>query len=523
MSPTPRRAAARSRALVVALLLAGVTLLLSACGDAEKAATTADGPATLTPADALLYGEVVVRPSGDVKSGAEAAIRQVLRIDDPGRAITDWLDEESDDADAGDFDSEVDPWLGDTLGGFMLADRLGEDPEGALVAAVRDRDEARAALERMRERGETERGGEYRGVTYDLERDDDLPVALVGDFVVFGTEPAFRAAVDVWRGGRPLAGTDRFADAAERVPDDQLLWAFFDGEAFGALFERAAAARPEVARAVQSAGVDRIGTVVASLSARADQLALEVETDGELLATHGGGEGAVGLDDLPGDAWLAAAGPVGAREVEQLFDDREFSDGADALRAATGIDARRDLFSWLAGVGAFLRGTGPLDLGVGVVLGSSDASASQRFVARLQRLVSATGIPTAPTTGEGEGFQLKLPDFPQPVVVLAKDDRVAVSLGLGAARDAVDPPDPFGEEEPGKSAIASLGDGYRPDLVLTVDPLLSLLSTFGLDSDPDFASALPYLRAYRSLAAGSKWDGDRTTYKVVLALRDSGE
>lgn len=168
----------------------------------------------------------------------------------------------------------------------------------------------------------------------------------------------------------------------------------------------------------------------------------------------------------------------------------------------------------------FVRGTGPLDLGGGVVLGATDTRAAERFVARLQRLAGATGIPTAPTTGPGEGFQLQVPGLPQPIVVLAKGDRVAVSLGIASARDAVDPPEPFGDGEPGKSVIASLGEGYRPGFVLVVDPLVSLLTSMGAGSDPDFKQALPYLSAYRSLAIGTKEQDGRSAVKFVLALQE---
>ncbi len=157
------------------------------------------------------------------------------------------------------------------------------------------------------------------------------------------------------------------------------------------------------------------------------------------------------------------------------------------------------------------------------MIGSTDSAASQRFVERLERFAGNAGLPTTPTTGAGRGFQIKIPDLPQPIAIIAQDDKVVVGLGVASTRDAVDPDETLGDSEPGKSAIASLGDGFEPGFVLVPGPLLTLVRGLGLDADPDFQSALPYLTAYRSIVAGSHSEDGKTTGRLVLNLQDPDE
>jgi hypothetical protein len=190
------------------------------------------------------------------------------------------------------------------------------------------------------------------------------------------------------------------------------------------------------------------------------------------------------------------------------------------LRAATSLELERDVFGWLGGIGAFVSGTSPLDLSAGIVIGSTDPAGSARFVERLERFASNAGLPTTPTTGGGRGFQIRVPQLPQPIAVIAEDDKVVLGLGVASTRDAVDPSETLGDTEPGKSAIASLGDGFEPAFMLVPGPLLTLLGAVGVDQDPEFQQALPYLKAYRSIVAGSRTDDGTTTGRLVLNLQD---
>lgn len=54
---------------------------------------------------------------------------------------------------------------------------------------------------------------------------------------------------------------------------------------------------------------------------------------------------------------------------------------------------------------------------------------------------------------------------------------------------------------------------------MIVPPIVGLLRALDELQVADLAPAIPYVEAYRSLAIGTKRDGDRTTVRVVAALR----
>lgn len=523
MSPISHPLARPLRVAAAALAVALSALVLAACGEDKKASSTTAEPATLVPAEAIAYGEVLVQPSGEVGEGVEAALRKVVRVDDPGAELRRWLDEEAASGERGGYSRWIEPWLGDSVGVFALAGSGSgaEPPEWAAVIEASDPDRAKEMFEDDTEN--LEEVGEYEGVTYWRDTEEDLIGGVVEGFVVMGSLEGFRAAVQASK-GRSLADDADFSEAAGSVPDDRLAWGWLDGRALVALIEQSGATEdPEIASNLEQLNLQSVGNLVVSLTMRADQIVLEGSGDGVEEVLGESGEGSLAIDDLPADAWLAFAGPLVQSQLrEQLGGASGYGRMLDELRSLTGLDLERDLLSWIGGIGFFARGTSPLDLGAGLVAGSSDPAASKRFVRRIEQLAGATGLQTASVVG-GDGFQVRLPDFPQPLVVLARDDRVAIAIGLGTARDAVDPPQAFGEEEPAKSAIASLGDGYRADFVLTVDPLVALLANLGATRDPEVQEVLPYLSAYRSLAMGTKVDDDRTSFKLVVGLQDPDE
>ncbi|MDO8187182.1 DUF3352 domain-containing protein [Conexibacter sp. JD483] len=520
-------------------LAVGVAVALSAtfavaCGssDDESASSPTEGPAKLAPSSATAYGEVLVRPSGDVAEGVETAARRMLRVTDAGGELRRLLDEGfAEDGERDVFSKRIDPFLGDTIGGFLLIDTAQqvENPDGAVVISVRDRDAAERFLDEQESRGRLGERRTYAGVDYWVE-DDGSSGALVDDFLVAGTETGLRAAIDTSRGGS-LADESRFKDAVDDLPSDRLAWAYAEPRAIvNAVQEglrQQAQLNPSLSAQLeqQQEQIERtLGNepLTAAVTARADQVVVDFTSASAEIPQ--GGDGAVDLGGLPGAAWAALAiPPLGDAFLDELRQSGDYDEVARQLRAATALDLERDVFGWLGGIGAFVGGTSPLDLSAGIVIGSTDAAGSERFVARLERLAGAIGLQTTPTTGAGRGFQVRIPDFPQPLAVIARDDKVVLGLGVSSTRDAVDPSETLGDTEPGKSAIASLGDGYDPAFVLVPQPLLTLLSAVGVDQDPEFQQALPYLQAYRSIVAGSRSEDGKTTGRLVLNLQDPDE
>jgi hypothetical protein len=507
----------------LALLIALLLLVAGCGGESSSSPTNANGPnpATLAPAGAIGYAEALVRPDGDVRDGAVAAARKVLRVQDPGaelRKLVDRLLQEDTRLPDASYARDIEPWLGDRVGISVQMPAHGGDPDAALLLSARDRAALQQELERNRRGHETRAGGTYRGVAYDLDTDDGSPNAAVGDFLVIASSlSAFRATVDAWRGDS-LADDSRYTDAVGAVPDDALAFAYFDARALLPALSSREDVPPVLRRALAG---NAKSPIVASLTANADQVAIEASGESELTKTEDS-DAEVSVGQLPGDAWLALATPPLGPLVRGALEGAGVHDQAAAqVRARLGLDLDRDLLDPLGGLGLFARGESPLDLGGGVLLQLTDAAAAQRLLTRLQAVVaSGAKLPVRPAAAGGaRGFQVQPPQSPQPIVVLAEGDKLAAGYAASSAEDLLDPQQRFDDSSAGKAAIDTLGEGYEPSLVVIVPPLAALLRALDQIEVANFSPALPYVNAYRSLAIGTKRDGDRTTVRIVAALR----
>jgi hypothetical protein len=506
--------------LIVALLMLLIPVV-AGCGSSGTVSSGSDlgrDPATVAPPTAVLYGQAILRPEGDMKDGVEAAARKVLHVEDPAAELRRLLDRAS--SHRALFSRDVEPWLGTRAGGFLLLPASGAgDPDWGLAFAIDDDDAYRAAEARGRRSGDAQPAGSYRGVTYCQGTSDrNEYAARVGDFYVDGTLRGLRAAIDASK-GTSLADASRFTDATDGVPDDALAFGYVDPKAIASALAHdpsaSAAARQALARFADA-------PVVASLTATADELAIEASGASQLASSAGAASDAtVSAGQLPGDSWLALATPPLGPLVRAVIASAGVHEEAARTVRAFGLDLDRDLLDRLGALGVFVRGSGVLDIGGGALLQMTDAAAAQQLVTRIEAVAGTlSGISThSLELGGARGFELRIPQSPQPIVVLAKGDRVAAGYAASSAQDLLDPQQRFDQSSAGKAAIATLGDGYRPAFVLLVPPLAGLLRSLDQLQVADLSSVLPYVNAYRSLALGTKLDGDRTSVRIVAALR----
>ncbi|HEX4805524.1 MAG TPA: DUF3352 domain-containing protein [Conexibacter sp.] len=506
----------RALAALVALLAA---LAAASCGGSGTSSTSAGpDPATVTPLDAAVYAQAIVRPSGEMKAGVVAAARKVALVQDPGAALRGLLDR--DRSNGVIFSRDIEPWLGRRIGVFLLLNPAdSRHPDVALAAAIADRGAFASAYARMRKR-DVHPAGTYRGIAYVQEGGDRTSYAApVGDFLVLGTLRGLRAAIDASKGSS-LAGAARFRDAAGLVPGDALAFVYADPTTLvselGSLRNASPATRRALAR---YAGA---GPVVASLSATAGRIAIDASGDVPHGAVPTGGGGQVSLGQLPGDAWLALATPPLGPVVKATLQGAGVHDGVAAqVRRRLGLDLDRDLLDPLGGLALFVRGSSLLDMGGGLLLRMTSATAAEQLTTRVEAVV-AGGLHLAPhpfAAAGTRGFDVLLPQVPQPVAVLTKGDEVAAGYGAASAQDLIAPRRRLDGSAAGKAAIATLGDGYTPSFVLVVPPLVALLRSLDALQIANLSSVTPYLSAYRSLALGTKRDGDRIAVRIVAALR----
>lgn len=509
-----RRFPCGARIVAAFALLLAALLLIAGCGGSSSSASRAGpDPASVAPAHAALYAEATIRPSGDLKAGVLAAARKVLRVQDPGAALRRLLDR---DASGGiRFSRDIEPWLGPRVGAFMLTPATGaREPDWGVAIAIGNSKAFDAAQPRLRR---TQRpAGSYRGVRYVRDNSGRSYAARVGDFYVLATLTGLRAAIDA-SSGSSLADASRYTDAVKAVPDAAIAFAYADASALMPTLARAKV--PPAARAAL-AGLAR-SPIVASLTANADQIAIE-GTGETQLGSSGSSKATVSIGQLPGDAWLALATPPLGPLIKQALDSAGVHNQVAArVRARLGLDLDRDLLDPLGGLGAYASGQTVLDLSGGALLQFTDAASAQRLLTRLQTVLAAGAhLPVAPaSSGSARGFQVQIAQSPQPIVVLAQGDKLAAGYAASSAKELLHPRRRFDDSSAAKAALGTLGDGYTASFVLIVPPVVGLLRALDELEVAKLSPVIPYVQAYRSLAIGTKRNGDRTTVRIVAALR----
>jgi len=223
----------RAAALAALSLLAA---LVVACG--SGAASGDADPASAVPADAMVYTEFVVRPSGDVRDDALEAIGKTLNTDDPSGKVQELLDRAfSQDGGHLDYDKDVKPWLGDRAGAW-LGSRLDSDgdPTGAVIVATTDPDAALDAFHKSTSAGKLT-SHSYNGTDYEVDKDGDA-TGIVDGFLVGGPEPEFKRTVDAVKGDS-LAENDRYQGLLDRTGKENAGSYFVDVTAVRAAIEEA--------------------------------------------------------------------------------------------------------------------------------------------------------------------------------------------------------------------------------------------------------------------------------------------
>ena len=518
--------------LLIAALIAAVAL--AACGDDDSSTDVGDlgpDPATMVPADAPIYIEATVRPEGEMLESFNSTVTKLTGGQEPGELIQQALDEEISE-DGFSYSEDIEPWLGQRMGGFVTDfDPTTEDGEGAVAIAVSDADAAQDFLGKARESGDEPFTDEtYEGVDY--VAGDGAAIGIDGDFMLIGTEQGFRDAVDAGAGDS-LADDSEASSEREDVPENSIFSAYVDtqsvidliessGELSGAQlrqFEQQVAQYSEGTISAWGVVADDAMTLAGSAPAPTD---------------------AAGPSDLvtpfPSDAWFAFAASDFGSQLEASL--AQFEEGFKAgfqstappgfpapeidplaeIEKATGIDLERDL-SWIGDVGGFVRGSGIFDLGGALVAEATDEQAAADTVDRLSAALGRErSVQISPTDG---GFDVTIPGAPVGAQVAVQDGRFVAAAGDVTVDEALSPDETLEDSDRFSTAREALGEDLTPSFFLDFAPVLELIESTGqATSDPDYQAAKPYLDALDYVVAGSQLDGDRTTAGLVLGVKE---
>jgi hypothetical protein len=521
-------ALARHRRAAALAATGALALGVAACGGDDE--SSGADPASAAPASAPIYFEAVVRPEGDLKSNAEAALGKILDTDDVGAEIEKLLDDGH--ADSGlTYGEDIEPWLGERLGGFITG-FSGDEPDMAIVVASTDDEKARAAIEKGSEGGEQQT---YEGVDYWVE--GDTVAGVTDGLAIFGTERAFRAAVDTLKGDDvdTIDDSDAYEDALDAVDGDDDALAVLYVNTPGVLDAVARSGGIPQAQLEQvreqlesSAGTGAVAKVGVSENAiSVESAALGVEP------VDGDSDSAAAVAALPGDAWLALGiGAIGdnlQRAVDGAKDAGKAA-GVDVetllgqIRGVLGIDVEQELLSWMGDGALFVRGSGIADLGGAVVVETSDQAATANAIVKVSRLIrsQAPGTRVRPlrgVAGADAGVRIVPRNSPIQVLMATGNDKFVVGFSETAVEEALSPQTTLADSEAFKAAADALGDGLEPSFFFDVAPTLQLAEGFGAGDDESFAQAKEYLSQFGSIAGGASSDGDIQRGKLVITLK----
>jgi hypothetical protein len=503
-------------------LLPALAAVLAGCGGdgGGSSPSTGPDPATVTPADAPLFAEALVQPEGDRKQALDSALSKLLATDDPGALVVDRVDEALADAGAGlTYQDDIQPWLGERAGFFFQGSP--QKTQGAAVIATNDAPAAQRAIDKAAVADkEPERRRSYQGFDYLVDR-GGTAAGLVGDFVVAGTERAFRDAVDAST-GRSLAESGDFRAQLDQAPDDRVAFAYADPRTILDVFQRSGQLTPPT---VASVG-PRLGAllsqpVTASVSATSDQLAIQASAASG--ATPAPQESPL-LRDFPEDAWLAFAVTDAGRTYRSALDQVRGGAGSRyPLGSGLGFELLTQVARWAGDFGGFMAGTSLFGLSGALVLETSDQQASIRTLEQLRReLGNDSRLSVEPLTDSSdEGFSVSPAGVPISFTVVQHDGKVVAGLAA-SVEDVLSPSSTLEDSDAFDSAADALGEDFAPLTFVDFVPMLKLIESIPQAAeDPDYQRAKPYLDNLDYFVLGTRSDGDRAELRMVLGLRDA--
>jgi hypothetical protein len=522
----------KTRLVLPVLAAMSALALLAGCGDSGGSDST--DPASVAPAETPVFIEGKIQPTGELKTNLEEIASRVAGVDDLGGTIVSYIEQSALESDEPiDFDTEIQPWLGEAAGIF-LSEFDGDDFEGAgLAVEVTDTGEAQDFLDKQAETEEPAPSDEsYEGIDYKLDPDDEQAVGIVGNFIVFGEDKAaFEAAVDASEGDS-LADSDTYSDVTPSSPQGSLADVYVD---IGGLIKAAESEiDPDAKKFFDASGIDiENASALVSLVPGSDNIEIDI------AARLGGAEESVPTEDAAALLGSMPANSIAAIGVGDLGENvGEAIDTIDEqgipgevppnqlkkVLEKAGIDIDQ-IAGNLGDAAVFVQGRTEATLGGALVIEAKDATEAQNTVSNIGTLLRANGTPgVTAISGQASGFSVRSPDLgPQPLVVAAKGERLTIAYGLRAALAGLDSESgaTLAKTKAYNEALNSLGTtpitGFAagaPALRL-VEGLLS-----STEEKEELEELTPYLSKVPFLAIGSETKGDVVQAKLILGVTE---
>ncbi len=514
-SLTPRRLA----------ILAATALAIPAagCGSSSDRASGggANDPAKAIPAAAPFYLEATIRPTGKQRTDLEAALRKILRTNDPGAKITALIDKSSKTGQT--YEKDVKPWLGDKAA-IAVTGFSGGSADWAVVVNSTDDGKARKALENEPGYG-TKRS--FEGTDYRYSTKEKTAQGVLEHYAVAGSEAGFRQVAHLLgKGGESLASNVDLQDARKKVGgrpgfmfvDLQALLRSAAGSAGSSLSPAELSAINGVFKRFRAFGV--------GIGADAQAIRMSVATLGEGSAAGNGPGSALPLEQAPGGSWLAFTQSDIGKSISGVLDSLKdvnsgsgggtVSDAITQFETATGLKVKEDLLSWMGDAGLFVEGDSLPALGGALVIQSTDPAKTRAAITKLKGLLRQFNQHVGPApAGTSDGFSIPLGSSLPPAQIGLAGSRFVIAVGKKALRDAIHPASTLGSSATFQGAKGLLGASAKPSFYLDFRTVTRFISLAAHNS-ASFAKAKPYLDAFTAVIGGGS--GDRTA-EIAIGLK----
>jgi hypothetical protein len=507
---------------------ATAALAVAGCGGSGDSGSGAD-PATLAPPKVPVFIEASVQPEGELKDNIESLAKSIGDIDDLGGRIVSEIESSASDSDEEfDYAKEVEPWLGEK-GGLFLQEYDGDEFEGYGVA-IQSTDTAATQDfidKQAEESDEVPEEGSYEGVDYEVQADDGTTIGVVGNFLVFAEDTAtFKQMVDA-SSGESLADEETYSGTVDAAPSGSFADVFVD---IGGLIDQSGGAiDPEAQQFLDSAGIDpKEATAVASLIPGSDQVEIDFSSNlgGENPPT---GDASQLLGSLPASSFAAIASADFGDRFGEAIDQIDANGIPGEVPAGkfkstlkeAGIDVEKIAAS-VGDLGVFAEGSSESNLGGAAVLETKNSKEATNTVANIGLLLRATGTPgITAISGNLSGFSIRSGDLgPQPLVIAAKGERIAIAYGLPAATRGLTSASgqTLADSSIYKEAVSALGGTPITGFVDGPAALKLATALIPADEKEGFLDAKPYLSKIDYLAIGSGASGELATAKLIAGI-----
>jgi hypothetical protein len=519
----PRPLRPRRARLAAAGALVALALPVAGCGGSSGGAGGSGDadPAAVVPASSAFYGEVTVRPEGDLKANVQALAKKLTNNPDPGARLVQLLDRSFSKGTT--FKKDIDPWLGKKIGVAITGLTSASSPDYAIVLDATDTD---LALKSLKKDAKNVVDRKYKDVGYLYNRDQQQAALTVKDTLTIGTEKAIRSVIDVEKGAPSLAKSDKLEKARKSVSTEGLGFFYVDP---ASLIDLASAASPALGSQAGSIkgllGGANASALAATLTAQPDAIRLETAVDGT-KAAKSSTEAADTVAGLPGGSVLAlglgdigSSAQGGVAQVQKLGG--IYASVLAQFRTITGLDLQQDVLSWMGKGGLFVRAKGITDIGGALVVDTSSEQKSTAFINSARRLLQqfggGSGLQVSSFSGSGaKGFQVRIPQLPFPIIAATGSGKFVIAVGAASVAQALKPTSTLGDDPQFKATAARLGT--RPAVYVDLKAIVGF-AQLALNGDRSFQRALPYLEGLTALAAGSQTSGSTTKGTLVVGVK----